>query len=777
MRDKKGIVIIGASYFQNCLIAKAKERGWYTITIDQDSRAIGAAEADLFLQVSTKDIEGIIAALEPVKELFHMCATIGTDMSPSVAAVNKHFNLSGITPAQAEVTTHKGRMREFLGKHNFFQPQFGIFKDKDHISRWMQENKFNSGYVIKPVKNMGARGIMYIEKVDDLSFAYDYAMSFSKERELIIEEYIEADELSVDIMVYNGKSYLTGVADRVIERKDNRYFIETGHNMPSKHAGDVIEKLEELFNKFSAALSMLSGKSYTGVFKGDLRLTPTGEIAIGEIASRLSGGFMSTHTYPYASGNNLLDGYLDLLDGRLPHFISEGLNNQYPNVVIERALIAEPGVIDEFRTVDNYHNSAGELVFSKININRGEIVHSLKNNIGKVANYIIRADSLQKCEECWANIEKKIFLKISHPVYKWREIRESARKNFNPRFCWACESCDGGHCASGVPGMGGTGTMDAFRQNSISLKKYFIQPTYFASDEEDDINVTKEKNVDLETTLFGQKIGSPVLPAPVSGVQTNMGASISEYDFLIELAHGSRLSGVPCVYGDGATFDRYLVALEVMRQTGPGLITLKPRSDLNEIILRGVAAKTAGALAWGIDIDSVALATMERKGINTSSLSVKKLKVLKEKIDLPFFIKGILSVQDARRACEAGAGMVIVGNHGGRVIDSTLSAYDVLRDITDFVKTKYSHIAVYADGGIRGGADVFKALALGADGVMVGRPVAIAGISLGRDGVYSILHGYANELLSIMRAQNIFHTKDITQRYLKEMGPEIWDQP
>ena len=86
--------------------------------------------------------------------------------------------------------------------------------------------------------------------------------------------------------------------------------------------------------------------------------------------------------------------------------------------------------------------------------------------------------------------------------------------------------------------------------------------------------------------------------------------------------------------------------------------------------------------------------------------------------DVPFIVKGIMTVRGALKAEAAGADAIVVSNHGGRVLDQCPSTAEVLPEIVDAVKGK---MKIFVDGGIRSGTDVFKALALGADGVFICR--------------------------------------------------------
>jgi isopentenyl diphosphate isomerase/L-lactate dehydrogenase-like FMN-dependent dehydrogenase len=100
--------------------------------------------------------------------------------------------------------------------------------------------------------------------------------------------------------------------------------------------------------------------------------------------------------------------------------------------------------------------------------------------------------------------------------------------------------------------------------------------------------------------------------------------------------------------------------------------------------------------------------------------------------DLPFIFKGIMEAEDAEAAVEAGARVVSVSNHGGRVLDSTPGVAEIFPEISERVGGR---ALLLADGGVRTGFDVLKFLALGATAVMIGRDALRAAIGGGSAGV------------------------------------------
>ena len=147
-------------------------------------------------------------------------------------------------------------------------------------------------------------------------------------------------------------------------------------------------------------------------------------------------------------------------------------------------------------------------------------------------------------------------------------------------------------------------------------------------------------------------------------------------------------------------------------------------------------------------------------GMRDASFSWKDLEWLRSLTPLPLIIKGLVRADDARRAVEHGAGGVVVSNHGGRQLDTTIASLRALPEIAAAVGER---IPVLLDGGVRRGTDIVKALALGARAVLVGRPV-LWGLALeGEAGARRVLELLRNELDLAMALCGTPRLADITR--------------
>ncbi len=187
----------------------------------------------------------------------------------------------------------------------------------------------------------------------------------------------------------------------------------------------------------------------------------------------------------------------------------------------------------------------------------------------------------------------------------------------------------------------------------------------------------------------------------------------------------------------------------IVDQGAPVIHIVKPYAD-QERIFRGLeSARSLGCVAVGMDTDAMYLekAWDEEPGPPYLGYhSVEDVAKYVRATPLPFVVKGVLSVQDAVAARDIGAAAIVVSNHGGETIDYTAPVLELLPAI----RKAAPELIVLADSGFRRGADVFKALGLGAQGVGIGTQLVIACAAAGRDGVRRMMALLQEELERVM---------------------------
>ena len=404
------ILILGAGLMQKPAILSAKEAGFTVNVIDADDKAVAIPFADTFRKIDLKDKEGILAYAKELKaspEGLTAVFTAGTDFSASVSYVCEALGLPAHSHQAAINASVKTVMRQCFADAGVPSPAFVRVSREDLSSAEADSllnkvlKKMSYPLVVKPVDNMGARGCRMVRSEEEFMPAVKCAVECSRTGFAIVEEYMEGPEFSIDALVQNGSFTVTGFAVRHI--KYEPYFIEVGHTMPAELDKKMHDELISVFALGAKALGLT-----TGAAKADIKYTKKGPM-IGEIAGRLSGGYMSGWTYPYASDLNLTkQGILiasdqkpeELIKRRLPvDFTPSELckNAVRPYELFEvpclrtsaeRAWMSIPGTVKYIENIKDYSDRAVFDVLPRATVNIGSQVDFPRNNVEKCGNII-----------------------------------------------------------------------------------------------------------------------------------------------------------------------------------------------------------------------------------------------------------------------------------------------------------------------------------------------------------------------------------------------------
>ncbi len=400
------VLILGAGLMQVPAILSAKELGYKVCVVDADEKAVAIPKADVFKKIDLKDKEGILAYAETLKNSEEGLAavfTAGTDFSASVSFVCEKLGLPAHSFLAATNASIKTQMRQCFADHKVPSPKFMRVGKNDINANLLSEclKIMSFPFVVKPVDNMGARGCRMVRSEEEFLSAVKIAVECSRTSCAIIEEYMDGPEFSIDALVYKGTFTVTGFAIRHI--KYPPYFIEVGHTMPAildKHTHDQLISVFALGAK-SLGLSC-------GAAKADIKFTEKGPM-IGEIAGRLSGGYMSGWTYPYASDLNLTKQALLIAAGESPDALIENRqpvdfetselckNAELPYQLFEvpckrtsaeRAWMSIPGTVEYIENITEYTDKAVFDFLPRATVKIGGKVDFPRNNVEKCGNII-----------------------------------------------------------------------------------------------------------------------------------------------------------------------------------------------------------------------------------------------------------------------------------------------------------------------------------------------------------------------------------------------------
>jgi isopentenyl diphosphate isomerase/L-lactate dehydrogenase-like FMN-dependent dehydrogenase len=282
---------------------------------------------------------------------------------------------------------------------------------------------------------------------------------------------------------------------------------------------------------------------------------------------------------------------------------------------------------------------------------------------------------------------------------------------------------------------GGTETEFTLQRNRIALEKIMLRLRV--------IHGLETANTTVK--ILGQTVKTPVIVAPFA----NMGRVHPEAEMAI--AKGAEKVGAMMFLGPVSTYS----AKQIVEAVNiPIVWNGDPLKDRERLLTLMNQAEKAGCCAVGLCADDfMGIKIKDRlRPLSNISLSTEAIREVRKETSLPFFIKGIMTVEDALNAVNAGVDAIVVSNHGGRVLDCCQASIEVLPEI---IKAVGGKIEILIDGGFRRGTDILKALALGAKGVLIGRPICWGLAAAGAEGVAKVLQMMTSELIRTMILTNV----------------------
>ena len=336
----------------------------------------------------------------------------------------------------------------------------------------------------------------------------------------------------------------------------------------------------------------------------------------------------------------------------------------------------------------------------------------------------------------------------------YNKVLENA-KNCIGDYCKACVECNGKVCRNQIPGPGAKGVGDTAIRNYDKWKEIRINMD----------TLTENKPIDTSIDLFGKKFKYPFFAGPIGAVNLHYGDKYNDMSYNNILVSACANSGILAFTGDGTNPEVMKSATTAIKSVGGlGVPTIKPW-NIDTIKEKIQLVKDSGAIAVAMDIDAAGLPFLKNMNPPAGAKSVEELKEIIKLSNLPFIVKGIMTVKGALKAKEAGADAIVVSNHGGRVLDQCPSTAEVLADIVDAVG---GSMKILVDGGIRSGVDIFKALALGADGVLICRTFVTALYGGEEEGIKTYIDKLASELEDTMSMCGAYSLNDISRDMIRK---------
>lgn len=371
---QKKLLILGASEIQLPIILRAKELGYYTIVADYDSGAISFKFADKKLNISTNDntslykaamengIDGVLTTSDyPVRSVAYICDKMG---------------LTGPTIDAAHLCTDKYLLRQHLAKNQFFVPQFKIIKSKETL--------YEIDYfpcVIKPVDSSGSRGVQKVNNLNELHDAYVHSLKYSNSANVIVEEFIDGDEYSVETLTQNGNTSIIAITEKTVMGDKGIYFVEDRHIIPANISNENILAISEIVIKVIHSLDLGNSPTHT-----ELKISKKG-IFIIEIGARLGGDFITSDLVPLATGVDMLENAINI-----------ALNKKIDtSSTIKKYSGIQFITTENYKLVENFLKDENPLVVKQL-INPFKDVQ-LKSSFDRLGYFIVQANTREQLNQ------------------------------------------------------------------------------------------------------------------------------------------------------------------------------------------------------------------------------------------------------------------------------------------------------------------------------------------------------------------------------------------
>lgn len=392
---RKKLMILGASVLQTPGIKKAAEMGLEVYAVDMNPNAEGFEFADRKLVISTIDIPNILKAANECE--IDGIMTLATDMPMrAVATVAQEMNLVGISVEASLKATNKAMMRVCLEEHGVPVPEF--YKVSDFCEYKAAVNNFSKPFVVKPADSSGSRGIYLIDDLNNeqlIDSAYKYSKEFSRCGDVVVEEYMQGKEVSVETLSVNGEVTVLQITDKLTTGAP--YFVEMGHSQPAKHNPETAEKISQVAVAAVKAIGIENGPSHT-----EIMVTEEGP-KIVEIGARMGGDCITTHLVPLSTGIDMVKNTINISLGE-----PTDLEVKFNKGSAIRYFKVQPGVIKQIDGVAEAERIQGVKQISFVKT-VGDTVTEINSSGARVGFVIAQGenadDAVAICEKAISSIK------------------------------------------------------------------------------------------------------------------------------------------------------------------------------------------------------------------------------------------------------------------------------------------------------------------------------------------------------------------------------------
>ncbi|MBQ7288606.1 MAG: ATP-grasp domain-containing protein [Clostridia bacterium] len=390
----KKILMLGGSMQQIPAIKQAKEKGLFTITCDYLPDNPGHKYSDAFYNVSTTDKEAVLKLAKEL-DIDGIVAYASDPAAPTAAYVAQKMGLPGNPYESVEILTQKDLFRDFLQKHGFNTPMACGYTNFEDANADIERFKFP--VMVKPVDSSGSKGVVKIESKNQLKEAVEEALSYSRAKRIVIEEFIQKKgyQISGDGFSVNGELVFTSYGNELYSGKGTREYVALGEFWPSLLSPDLKKKVDNELQKLIKALGMK-----TCAYNIEVILDKNDDVYILELGPR-NGGSYIPQLIKYATG-------VDLIDYTIRAAVGEDCSDLKPaetNGCFSNYMIYSTvsGKFDTLWFSDSFKKNNLLDVYCTYSV--GDEVHAYQNTTHSLGTIIFKANSVEEMIELTNHME------------------------------------------------------------------------------------------------------------------------------------------------------------------------------------------------------------------------------------------------------------------------------------------------------------------------------------------------------------------------------------
>lgn len=390
----KKIMILGASLLQFPAIKKAKDMGLDVVVVDMNPNAIGFNIPNVKKEViSTNDKLSVLQAAK--KHNINAILTIASDRPVmTVSYVAKELGLIGISEESALKATNKSIMRKCLKDNNIPIPIFYVAKSLEECYSSIQKiKKRGSNVILKPSDNSGSRGIVFLSDFSKefIKRCYEYTKKYSYNGDILVEEFMEGPEVSVESIVVKNKCNIIQITDKLTSGVP--YFVEMGHSQPSILPHKIKEEIEKITIEANKAIGIENSPSHT-----EIKITEDGP-KIVEIGARLGGDNIANQLTFLSTGIDMVEDSIKLSLGE-----DVDIKKKYRKASAIRYFDVGQGIIKDIKNIEEA-KKIRDVVQIEFTLGKGDVVNKITNSADRVGFVITQSDNVKSAIR-WAEMAR-----------------------------------------------------------------------------------------------------------------------------------------------------------------------------------------------------------------------------------------------------------------------------------------------------------------------------------------------------------------------------------